>query len=189
MKFFNYDADADYVEIRSRFEQYLQHLEAIKSKLPARVYEYAVASWRYDHGEVGLHDSWLESLNIFEPSSGQRHQERKIEIEAKLLGAYHDRILTLHYFGVRKYKIQSPAGYIDPPSHKTGHGDWLYDEFNLSRSGRVVHEVRFSRGSTWWIECDDMEFTADPIPEMESCFHGFDLKEKIPLSDVLKGRE
>ena len=185
MKFFTdimHDLDAYYLEPRSRFELYAEHLEQIKSKLPERVYEFAAAPWHYDHGEKGPHDSWLESLTIFEPSGGERNSERSIEIEAKLLSGYHDRILTLHYFGVRKYKIQSPARYKHLPSYKTGHGDWLYDEFHISRSGRVIHEVRFSRGSTWWIECDDMEFKSEPIPGSEARFHGFDRKKHTDQS-------
>lgn len=158
-----HDPDAYYLESPSRFELYAQHLERIKSRLPEHVYEFASAEWYYDNGELGPHDAWLESLTIFEPSAGERHQERTIEIEAKLLSAYRDRLLTLRYIGVRKYKFQTPARFKHLPSYKTGHGDWLYDEFDVSPSGFVIHEVRFSRGSTWWIQCADVQFKADPI--------------------------
>lgn len=166
MRFFTdimHDPDAYNLESPNRFELYARHLESIKPKLPSRVYEFAAAPWHYDDGTEGLHDSWLESMTIYEPSSGERQHERSIEIEAKLLSAYHDRILTLRYFRVRKYKIQTPAKFKYLPSAKTGHGDWLYDEFDVSRSGFVIHEVRFSRGSTWWIECADLEFRAELI--------------------------
>lgn len=35
---------------------------------------------------------------------------------------------------------------------------WQYDEIRLSESGHVVHEVEWSSGSRWLIECADVTY-------------------------------
>jgi len=160
MRFFTdliYDKDVGPAEIQSRFDAYGAHLERIRPRIPIHVYEFAAASWHYDDGTQGLHDSWVESLIIEEPSSGARSEQRSIEIRVKLLSAYHDRVIGLKYKNVRKYELQTPPGFKELPGHTTSHGDWLYDEFDVSEEGFVIHEVRFSLGSTWLIECSDIE--------------------------------
>lgn len=40
----------------------------------------------------------------------------------------------------------------------TGDGDWLYDEIRLSQRGYVLHEIEWSCGSRWLIECGDVSY-------------------------------
>jgi hypothetical protein len=165
MRFFTnvmHDPEVNPTEIRTIFESYKAHLEAIRDRLPIQVYEFASAPWHYDGGEQGLHDSWVESLLIEELSSGSRHQKRSLQIRVKLLGAYHDRYIELTYKKVRKYKLKAIKDK-DVPMSNIGHGDWLYDEFDVSRKGLVIHKVRFRSGSTWQINCRDLEVNFIPI--------------------------
>jgi len=95
----------------------------------------------------------VESLLIREPSSGNRHEAREIEIAIRLLGAFHDGYLELSYPGVRSY---STLGVTQTP--KISHGDWLGDEVRLSDNNLVLHEILFSGGSRWVIESRDIQF-------------------------------
>ncbi len=44
-----------------------------------------------------------------------------------------------------------------------GHGDWLIDEVRLSEREFVLHEVEFSHGSRWIIECEDLIYQWKPF--------------------------
>jgi len=124
--------DRDPEDIKRRLNKYIDYLKSIRDSLPSGVYAFASAAWHYDDGARGLHDSWLESLNISEHASGERSQNRAIEIRIRLLGAYHDRRIELIYEGVRSYSLETPPGFKFPPTHKTGQGDWVIDEIRLS---------------------------------------------------------
>jgi hypothetical protein len=68
------------------------------------------------------------------------------------VGAYHDLILTFEYRGVYRYAF-------DGADVRDGHSDWLYDEFRLTDSGRLVHEIEWcGRADTgrWLIEAEDV---------------------------------
>jgi hypothetical protein len=78
-------------------------------------------------------------------------------LSLQLLGAYHDRILEFTYASVLSYSLQVPAA-------GRGLGDWLYDEFRLSKRGTLIHEIEWDGfphepGSHWLIEATDVEFT------------------------------
>ena len=92
---------------------------------------------------------------IREPASGDRQEQRRIEIEIHLLGSDHDRRIWLTYQNVCSYALLTPAEFRLPP-FGVGHGDLLIHEVRLSEAGYVVHEILFSRGSTIVIECDDL---------------------------------
>src|SRR5215472_10521062 len=66
------------------------------------------------------HDAWVEAVTISEPASGERHQDRELQIQIRLLGAYHDGIIEFTYRHVQNYSFEG--------SGITGHGDWLRDE-------------------------------------------------------------
>jgi len=138
----------------ARFEAYAEYLESIRDRLPESAYAFAAAPWHYDFSDPRCpHDSWVESLTVSEPSSGERRQQRSVEIAVRLLGAYHDGHILLTYKSVRGYLLNSLHD-----SHGAGHGDWLTDEIRLSDSGLVLHEVEFSRGGRWVIECKDVAY-------------------------------
>lgn len=145
-------------EIKKAFSNYNSYLESIRKDLPASAYDFAVASWHYNHDDHQCpHDSWLESLAISEPSSGSRHEKRRIAIEIRLLGAYHDGYLELSYPDVKFYSL-----FARPNSSKKEHGDWLVDEIRLSDENLVLHEILFSSGSRWIIESDNILFRWEP---------------------------
>jgi hypothetical protein len=154
--------------ISARFAAYQDYLQSIRQKLPTATYEFAIADSHYNpEAHECPHDSWVESLNVSEPSSGERWQYRSIAINLRLLGAYHDGHINLEYREVRSYSLQTPATFKMPPLG-VGHGDWLTDEIRLSERGLVLHEIEFSRGSTWLIECEDIFYEWQPILDHKS---------------------
>ncbi|SRR6266478_6042901 len=138
--------------------EYKKYLESIQSRLPSSAIAFATAAWHYDvKDHRALHDSWLESLTIREISVGEHRQHRSIEIQIRLLGAYHDGHTVLIYQGVRGYSFTlrcRESSTVD----RIGHADLLVDEFALSPNGLLVHELLFSSGGTSWIECQDFHW-------------------------------
>jgi len=142
-------------EVCTALANYKSYLESIREALPSSAYDFASADWHYSGDDHRCpHDSWVESLVISEPSSGDRHEERENAISVRLFGAYHDGYLELSYPGVRAYSLV--GAILNKP--KTGHGDWLKDEVRLSDNKLVLHEILFSTGSRWLIESRDIEF-------------------------------
>lgn len=140
----------------SRVAAYREYLQSLRDKLPSSAYEFAMADSHYAPSSPQCpHDSWVESLTISEPYSGARSEDRSIEISLRLLGAYHDGHIELTYQNVKSYSLETPAEFRMPPLD-AGHGDWLTDEIRLSPGGPVLHEIEFSRGSRWIIECGDI---------------------------------
>jgi hypothetical protein len=46
-----------------------------------------------------------------------------------------------------------------------GYGDWLEGEVRLSERGQVVHEVEFSNGARWIIECAEIRHSWKPTDQ------------------------
>lgn len=144
--------DDDVVEA---FRVYREYLEENRSRFPKSAYDLATSDWFYDFTNHHCpHDSWLESIEILEPSSGDRQEQRNCQIRIKLLAAYHDGIIELTYHGVKSYELNGMQ--VQP-----GHADWRYDQFRLSEAGHLLHEIEWcSAYSTakWIIEADDVEY-------------------------------
>jgi hypothetical protein len=88
-------------------------------------------------------------------------QPKITAIQTQLLGAYHDCRIQLFYPRVFRYRLDAPAAEI-------GLGDWRYDEFTLSPTGRVIHEIEWAGfpgnpASSWIIEASDVEVRWTPI--------------------------
>jgi hypothetical protein len=148
---------------KQKWREYRDYLESVRERMPTSAHEFATASWHYDTADArSLHDSWVESLAMRELAHGDRHEIRSLEIEVRLLGPYHDGNTTLIYREVHSYSLDTPFGFAAPP-RDVGHGDWLRDEVRLSQRNHVLHEVEFSRGSRWIIECADIVWAWDPF--------------------------
>ncbi len=151
------DPRGPYEEIKRREDAYEQYLQSVREHLPESAYTFATtAPFRRDGS---LHDAWVEAFTISEPSRGERSEIRDIEIHVRLLGAWHDGYIELHYKGVRRYSLVTPEL---PPDWMMGHGDWLIDEVRLSKRGLVENEIVFWTRSRWLIECADIEYAWQP---------------------------
>jgi hypothetical protein len=140
-------------EWQSQWSKYCDYLESVRNQLPIEAYNFATASWHYDFSDHRApHDGWVEEIVIREPATGARKENRSLEIVVKLLAAYHDGHIELKYSAVQNYSLAGDK------KGSTGHGDWLYDEIRLSQRGYVLHEIEWSCGSGWLIECRDVSY-------------------------------
>lgn len=138
----------------SLWNRYREYLASISGRLPQSARAFALAEWHHDFNDHrALHDSWVESVLIFETATGEQQEYRQTHIKLRLLGAYHDGHIELEYTNVTRYSIGSD--YSD-------HGDWLYDEIRLSESGLVLHEIEIG-GKTWIIEAEDICYSWMPL--------------------------
>jgi hypothetical protein len=154
----------DSSKISALYERYRQYLQSIRDKMPVAAFSFATADWHYNAEDHRCpHDSWLDTLTIREPAAGERSEIREIEMHLRLLGSYHDGYIEITYKKVKSYSLDSPFESKMPPRVRVGHGDWLIDEFRLSDRGYVVHEILFSRGSQWVIECEDILYEWKPF--------------------------
>ena len=141
------ERDADVV---GAFRRYAEYVEANRESFPTGAFRLASSEWYFDFTDRRCpHDGWLESASFLEPSNGERSEIRSTELTIRLLGAYHDGHVELHYPEVSAYQLIGPA--VGP-----GHGDWRYDEFRLNSSGKLVHEIEWAGGSRWIIESSDI---------------------------------
>jgi hypothetical protein len=80
-----------------------------------------------------------------------------------LLGSYHDGHIEITYREVKNYSL---IATLSGPEAGEGHGDWLVDEIRLSERGYLLHEIEWSRGSDWLIECKDFEYRWLPFEKL-----------------------
>ncbi len=142
------------------FTRYREYLHANESRFPRSAYQLATSDW-YMNPEYHEcpHDAWLESLQVEEPTAGARHEIRTVAITVRLLGAYHDGIIEMHYPRVFEYAFNSTS--LDE-----GHRDWRYDEFRVSDKGHLIHEIEWyglNDTASWLIEASDVHFKWSPF--------------------------
>ena len=140
-------------DVEAAFAQYKEYLKANRHRFPQSVYALAISDWYFGFSShQAPHDSWLVSVQITEPSSGQREEIRTVSINIRLLGAYHDGYIEFHYPTVFEYRLTADT-------LGQGHGDWRYDEFRVNDKGQVIHEIEWaSYGATnaWLIVASDV---------------------------------
>lgn len=140
-------------EFDSAWSAYVKYLNSISQKLPKSAYEFAAAEWHYNFNDHRCpHDGWLDMLAIENHYTRDGGSCSLPSITLKLLGAYHDGFIVLTYNAVMSYSLSTEPRIIarnDP-------ADWLYDEIRLSDNGNVLHEIEWSDGSVWLIECADV---------------------------------
>ncbi len=135
--------------VRRQFNKYFQYLESVRERLPTSAYTFAIAQWHYNFSDSRCpHDAWLENVTIDVLSTGRRSEGRACDIHVRLLGAYHDGYIELHYKNVLNYSL----GHVQ---------EWQYDEIRLEESDEgdyVIHEIRFDAESRWIIRCEDISY-------------------------------
>ena len=139
----------------THFDQYFEYLERIKNKLPKSLYEFAADQSRYTlTGPQTTHDSWLVFITVQEDAPTEENGLRPIRIELRLLGPYHDRYFDFSYQRISNYTFDLPKSSNLPPY--SGHGDLLFQEFRLSDDNKLCHELQFSSGRRFYVECDQI---------------------------------
>jgi hypothetical protein len=147
-------------ETGASFQRYHAYLKDLRGKFPVSAYALATSEWYFDAQDHRCpHDAWLEHVAIRELAEGGRRERRTITLEVRLLGAYHDGYIMLRYPRVFSYRLDAWDG-------SQGHQDWRYDEFRLSDSGHLLHEIEWTglnSTSRWLIEASDIEYKWEPF--------------------------
>lgn len=140
------------------FQRYEKYLKENKGIFPPSAYALATSGWYGDFNHHHCpHDGWLESFRFVESSSSP-NEPRTCSLVVRLLGAYHDGHIEFWYPQVFSYSFSTQCV-------AQGHGDWRYDEFRLSESGNLIHEIEWagnSDKSVWIIESNDLQFKWHP---------------------------
>ncbi|WP_162601462.1 hypothetical protein [Occallatibacter savannae] len=100
------------------------------------------------------HDAWVEAVTISERASGELQKQRPIEIQIRLLGAYHDGKIEYAYKGVNEYSLQTSGT-------TNGHGDWLRDHIE-DCDGLILHSIALVNGNLQ-IKAAEIEYKWTPL--------------------------
>jgi hypothetical protein len=156
---------ADYKELADARRRYTDYLRSVRADMPPEVFEFATASWHYDPADHrSLHDSWVEAVAVRESLRGANDDAAILSIELRLLAPYHDGLTTLLYEDVSRYEMSLRMGSAPSADGGGGHGDWLVDEVRLVGDKRVLHEIEFSSGARWIIECGTLVHSTTAPP-------------------------
>ncbi len=133
-------------------EAYWAHLLSIADRLPQDTRAFALAEWYNNprHHDCP-HDSWLLGIHM---SADHRSATRQLDGTIELLGAYHDRILTISYRNIIEFKIEGCV------AEETVLGDWLQDEIDIVGNDYISHEINWDRGANWRIVAKGISFEA-----------------------------
>jgi hypothetical protein len=146
-------------DVVAAFRRYRHYLAQNASSFPPSAYDLATSDWYFDpQDHRSPHDAWLESAVLEEIASDGRQSDRISSLKIRLLGAYHDGHIEFVYPNVRAYTL-------DMASSARGHGDWRFDEFRVTDSGRIIHEIEWAQSSgtgRWIIEASDVFYTWIP---------------------------
>jgi hypothetical protein len=157
-------ADQRDSDVQGAFARYGEYIAINRHRFPSSALALATSDWYFGFSShQAPHDAWLESIQVFEPSSGERHEIRTTSICIRLLGAYHDGYIELHYPTVFSYQLTADT-------LGQGHGDWRYDELRLDEKGRLVHEIEwasYGATNTWLIVASDVHHRWLPFTEAE----------------------
>lgn len=147
---------------RKFFDAYDQYLKALGSRLPSSVREFALASWYKDaQSHQCPYDAWVESVQLVESAAGPSKDRRSLNIEIRLLGAYHDGHIAYKYDDVQNYALVFPV--INERLAKAAHDGWRLDEIRVSPANNVIHEIAFKSGARWLIECKSITYSWLPL--------------------------
>lgn len=121
-----------------KFDEYFNYLKSVSDKIPGEMYNF-FKEWKHyslDDRE-SLHDCWVENISIAESSDGSPEKNRNVNVSIFLLGAYHDRRITLNYHDVSNYNLSGCE------LCSGAHGDIVVHELNIEDDS-FSHEFLFS---------------------------------------------
>lgn len=149
------------VDCRAAFAQYRAYLAEEKHRFPKQAFTLATSDWYFSFDDHRApHDARLESIAFTDEQPGRRKEPSPISICIKLLGAHDDALIELTYSSVVAYSLTAR-------DLRHGHCDWRYDEFRVSDSGNLIHEIEWCGADStanWIIEAADVRHECHPFP-------------------------
>jgi hypothetical protein len=167
-KFLSYKTSDSPSAVKQCFDDYKKYLFSMRERFPENAFSFAQADWHYNPEDSRCpHDAWLEAMEIIEEKTSESSSKRNTNIKIKLLGAYHNGIITIFYKQVKYYCLgKFPYKDNDDFGLKKAvnfHGDWLVDEIYLSEESLVIHDIEFANKVRWIIHCEDIEYNWNPF--------------------------
>lgn len=148
-------------DCRAAFDRYRAYLVEQQRRFPKRAFALATSDWYYSFDDHRApHDAQLHSLTLADGKRGRGRASFPSVIRIALLGALRDVLIEFSYSGVIAYSI-SASELLN------GHCDWRYDEFRLSESGHLIHEIEWwgeNQSARWIIEAADVRHKCLPLP-------------------------
>ncbi len=141
-------------DVMGAYKRYQDYLHLNRNLLPPAAFELGTAEWYPNPNDHRCpHDGQLPSVAIMEPETCTRSERSQTSIRIHLSGT---TSIEFFYPKVFSYSLISR-------SCTRGLGDWRYDEFRVSPSGHLLHEIEWAgfpheKGSRWIIEASDVEF-------------------------------
>lgn len=88
----------------------------------------------------------------------------EVQIEMRLLGAYHDGYITFRYSSVQYYSLNRHKSSVI----KSSHGDLRYEEIRIDEEGNTVHEFDWyslDENGIFLIAARKIEYIWEPLPD------------------------
>ena len=139
------------------WQEYLQELEKLQSRLGPEAYEFFKTAERHDARLISFTAGDAINHDVHGPADFDINAH-DTAVEIKLLSPHLNTLYTLNYSGVRKVVFDYPSN--DPLFHYEGSNiaDWGYDEVTAVDEKFLGHEVLFSSGTTILIEFTNFSF-------------------------------
>lgn len=149
---------------RGASQRYLAYVNAERHRFPLPVLELLDSDWYFGFADHRApHDSSLREILVSEIPSDDPEAPPAIQIRIRLMGPYRDGDIEFIYSGVVSYDVRMV-------NLARGHCDWRYDEFRLSDSGEVIHEIEWCGAvdtGRWLIQAQSVEHHWHPAAASE----------------------
>ncbi len=100
------------------------------------------------HRSLGIH--WI--VRRASTMHGLSHSKYWSLLKASVTSSARPELHELTYVGVRRYRIDAPAG-------QRGQGDLIVHEVRIEEDDLIVHELLFANGGTVEVGCADFFYT------------------------------
>ncbi len=142
------------------FALYAAYIESERHRFPAGALALLDSDWYFGFSDPRApHDAWLQSVQVIETRADGSDSSPETNLDIRLLGAFHNGIIQFTYAGVTSYTLNMH-------DLARGHRDWRYDEFRISESGYLIHEIEWfgpSETGRWLIQARDVTHTWHPF--------------------------
>ena len=141
-------------DFERRARTYWKQLDRLRGRLDA-------SSFRFFR-DVSMHDGRVIAIQVTDDTRAAKVRRGPrapappaVTIEAVPYVSLGIRppVYRLRYRGVRRLVIDFPSDRPLFPSAENGFGDWGYDELTAAGRYHLRHEILFSSGATFLVEC------------------------------------
>lgn len=151
-------------DVVAAYRRYQEYLRDNAKDFPEGAYALATAEWYQNPSDHRCpHDA---TLDYFVLSTAVDYDKRSVRtMRTRLIAAYRDAFIEITYPEVFSYSFEnrSCAGKQT---------EWLYDEFRLTSSSHIIHEIEWTSGpgiqERWIIEASDVRFSWHPFSSSSS---------------------